>query len=95
MTCMLRENPILMFNFGLFTPKSWTAERFPQLAGVLRRFVEKHLGLGVRVQAEPRDRPSCKVVLHAAPLPNEPRIRRTFVYAAVLPQTTKTAAAPA
>lgn len=43
------ENPILMFNFGLFTPKSWTAERFPQL-----------------------------VVLHAAPLPNEPRIRRSF-----------------
>ena len=39
MTCMLRENPILMFNFGLFTPKSWTAERFPQLAGVLRRCV--------------------------------------------------------
>ena len=39
MTCMLRENPILMFNFGLFTPKSWTAERFPQLARELRRSV--------------------------------------------------------
>ncbi|CAE7369449.1 NCS1 [Symbiodinium natans] len=38
-----------MFNFGLFTPKTWTAERFPRL-----------------------------VILHAAPLPSEPRIRRSF-----------------
>ncbi|CAE7176939.1 NCS1, partial [Symbiodinium pilosum] len=43
------EHPILMFNFGLFTPKTWSEERFPQL-----------------------------VILHAAPLPNEPRIRRSF-----------------
>jgi len=43
------EQPILMFNFGLFTPSTWTAERFPQL-----------------------------VILHAAPLPSDPAIRRSF-----------------
>ena len=32
----LREHPILMFNFGLFTPKTWSEERFPQLARQLR-----------------------------------------------------------